>query len=329
MSVSTLYPLKFQTLFKQKIWGGQKLLTHLGKDFGPLPNCGETWEISGLAPDVSVVVNGEHGGQTLPALLARYREALVGGAVYRRFGNAFPLLVKFIDASDDLSIQTHPNDDLARARHNASGKTEMWYVVHADDGATLVTGFNQQASPELYLEKLRGGRLEEILNREHAAAGDVFFLPAGRVHTLGKGLLVAEIQQASDITYRIYDFDRKDGNGGKRALHTGQALGALDYAVYPEYKSVHTRELNAPVKVVECDYFTTNILECSRPVTRDYSVDSFVIHVCVQGSYTLVAGPHRLDVTMGECVLVPAAFEQVRLTTEGGFTVLESYISSL
>lgn len=321
-----LYPLTFRTIFKEKMWGGRKLHTHLGKSFAPLANCGESWEISGLSSAMSVVANGPYAGLTLAALLARHQHALVGRSVYRRFGNAFPLLVKFIDANQDLSIQTHPNDALAKARHNTFGKTEMWHVVQADEGATLVAGFNQSINPRLYLEKLRGGRLEEILNKERAVAGDVFFLPAGSVHAIGKGLLVAEIQQASDVTYRIYDYDRLDGAGGKRALHTEQALAALDYAGRPGYKCRYAREVNRPVKVVECDYFTTTILECDQPIARAYKVDSFVIQVCVQGAYTLVAGPHVLDVKLGDCVLVPAGFEQVRLETQGGFRILESYI---
>lgn len=321
-----LYPLKFKTIFKDKIWGGQKINTYLGKDFSPLPNCGETWEISGVKSDVSVVENGALAGKSLASILETYKGDLVGKQIYEKFGNEFPLLVKFIDANDDLSIQVHPDDELAKKRHNSFGKTEMWYVIQADQGASLIAGFNQKVNEEIYIEKLNSGKLADILNKEEVEAGDVFFLPAGRVHTIGKGLLIAEIQQTSDITYRIYDFDRVDDKGNKRELHTEEALAALDYEVYPEYKSIYDKKLNEPVHVVSCPYFSTNILEFTQSVTRDYSFDSFVIHVCVQGAYTLSYSDESLNVKMGDCVLIPASIDKVIMDTQTGFKILECYI---
>lgn len=326
--MSITYPLKFNTIYKDKIWGGNKIKSYLGKDFSPLPNCGETWEISGVKSDVSVVANGPLAGQTLAALLEKYRGELVGESVYRRFGNEFPLLIKFIDANDDLSIQVHPDDTLAKERHDSFGKTEMWYVIQADEGAKLIAGFNQKITEDLYLDKLESGKLNDILNEEQVNAGDVFFLPAGRVHTIGKGLLIAEIQQTSDITYRIYDFDRVDDKGNKRELHTEQALAALDYNVYPEYKSLYSKKTNEPTEVVTCEYFTTNILEYTQPVNRNYTIDSFVIHVCVNGSYKLNYGAESLEVKMGDCVLIPAGITDVWLKTEKGFKILETYIEN-
>lgn len=324
--MAVLYPLKFKTIFKDKIWGGQKINTYLGKDFSPLPNCGETWEISGVKSDVSVVENGNLAGESLAHLLEKHQHELVGKKIYERYGKEFPLLVKFIDANDDLSIQVHPDDELAKQRHDSFGKTEMWYVIQADEGATLISGFNQTVNQEIYLEKLNSGSINEILNQEEVKAGDVFFLPAGRVHTIGKGLLIAEIQQTSDVTYRIYDFDRVDDKGNKRELHTEEALAALDYQVHPEYKAVYEKKNNEPVEVVKCPYFTTNILDYNQPVSRDYSFDSFVIHVCVQGSYTLQYGDERLNVSMGDCVLIPATIKGVKLDTQTGFKILESYV---
>lgn len=321
-----LYPLKFKTIFKDKIWGGQKIKTYLGKDFSPLPNCGETWEISGVKSDVSVVENGDLAGKSLSSILETHKGDLVGKQIYEKFGNEFPLLVKFIDANDDLSIQVHPDDELAKKRHNSFGKTEMWYVIQADQGASLIAGFNQKVNEEIYIEKLNSGKLGDILNKEEVKAGDVFFLPAGRVHTIGKGLLIAEIQQTSDITYRIYDFDRVDDKGNKRELHTEEALAALDYEVYPEYKSIYEKKLNEPVHVVSCPYFSTNILEFTQSVTRNYSFDSFVIHVCVQGAYTLNYGDESLNVKMGDCVLIPASIDKVSMDTQTGFKILECYI---
>jgi mannose-6-phosphate isomerase len=202
----------------------------------------------------------------------------------------------------------------------------MWYVIQADEGSTLIAGFNQKVNEEIYLEKLNSGKLNDILNEETVEAGDVFFLPAGRVHTIGKGLLIAEIQQTSDITYRIYDFDRVDDKDNKRELHTEEALAALDYEVYDEYKSLYDKKINEAVPVVSCPYFTTNILEFTQSVSRDYSFDSFVIHVCVAGSYTLHYGGETLNVKMGDCVLIPATIKDVKLETDGGYKILESYI---
>ncbi|WP_256014026.1 type I phosphomannose isomerase catalytic subunit [Desertivirga xinjiangensis] len=326
--MSTLYPLKFKTIYKDKIWGGEKINTYLGKDFSPLPNCGETWEISGVKSDVSVVENGSLAGKSLDALLTSFKSELLGQKVYERFGDEFPLLVKFIDANDDLSIQVHPDDKLAKERHNSFGKTEMWYVIQADEGATLISGFNQQTDENTYLEKLNTGKINDILNKEEVTAGDVFFLPAGRVHTIGKGLLIAEIQQTSDITYRIYDFDRVDDKGNKRELHTQEALAAIDYNVYPEYKSLYQKKVNEPVEVVTCEYFTTNILEFTEATERDYSAkDSFVIHVCVDGEYILECDDTKLKVKMGDSILIPATAGKVEMQTTSGFKILESYIA--
>lgn len=322
-----LYPLTFKTIFKDKIWGGEKIRTHLGKDFSPLPNCGETWEISGVKGNGSVVDNGPLQGRSLADLLREYRDQLVGRPAYERFGNEFPLLVKFIDANEDLSIQVHPDDKLARERHDSFGKTEMWYVIQADEGATLISGFNQPLSKDLYLEKFRSGRLTDILNKESVAAGDVFFLPAGRVHTIGKGLLIAEIQQTSDITYRIYDFDRTDDHGNKRELHTEEALDAIDYNHYPDYKTRYVPLRNQPVELVTCPYFTTSLLDYTENTSRDYEkLDSFVIHVCLQGEYTLRYEHGEVEVNTGDCILIPAVLNHIQLETREGFKILESHV---
>ncbi|NVK83495.1 MAG: class I mannose-6-phosphate isomerase, partial [Cytophagia bacterium] len=204
MTKRYLYPLKFDTIFKEKIWGGTKIKDVLGKDFSPLKNCGETWEISGVPGNLSKVSDGVLKGSTLPELIEEFKDELVGEKVYEAFGNEFPLLVKFIDAAQDLSIQVHPDDKLAKARHNSLGKSEMWYIFQADKGSKLISGFNRETNREEYLQYLNSGKLTEILNEEEVHDGDCFYLPAGRVHTIGKGLLLAEIQQSSDVTYRIY-----------------------------------------------------------------------------------------------------------------------------
>jgi mannose-6-phosphate isomerase len=326
--MADLYPLKFKTIYKDKIWGGNKIKTVLGKDFSPLPNCGETWEISGVKNDVSVIENGPLKGQTLTSIIEKYKGYLVGEKVYNKFGNEFPLLVKFIDANDDLSIQVHPNDELARERHNSYGKTEMWYILQSDPGSTLISGFNQPVNEHIYMEKLESGHLYEILNKEKAEAGDIFFLPAGRVHTIGKGLLIAEIQQTSDITYRIYDFDRVDDQGNKRELHTEEAIAAIDYQVYHAYKTDYEKKVNEAVTAVECPYFTTNVLQFTKNTTRNYSnIDSFVIHVCVEGAYSIKFNNDTIDVKLGECVLLPNIINKIDIETSNGFKILESFVA--
>ncbi|WP_128547530.1 type I phosphomannose isomerase catalytic subunit [Larkinella soli] len=323
-----LYPLTFETIFKDKIWGGQKIRTVLGKDFSPLPNCGETWEISGVQGNVSVVKEGALKGQSLQELLEKYGEELVGKHVYERYGNEFPLLVKFIDANDDLSIQVHPNDRLAKERHNSFGKTEMWYILEADETATLNSGFNRSVTKDEYVKAVENNTLNDILNIEDVRAGDVFFLPAGRVHYIGKGILLAEIQQTSDITYRIYDFDRVDDKGRKRELHTDLAVDAIDYTHYDHYKTQYEPKRNQSVNVVTSEYFVTNVLNFDQEVMHDYThLDSFVILVCVGGSLTIEAeGGYRIPLKMGQCALIPASARQVTLLPDGDMTVLESYV---
>ncbi len=323
-----LYPLKFTTIYKDKLWGGQKIKTILGKDYGDLPNCGETWEISGVTGNVSVVATGSLAGQSLNELINEYGAELMGKKVADKFGSEFPLLVKFIDANDDLSIQVHPNDELAKQRHNSFGKTEMWYIFQADPGSKLITGFNQPLTKEEYLARFNEGKLMDILNQEEVEADDVFFLPAGRVHTIGKGLLLAEIQQTSDVTYRIYDFDRTDDEGNKRELHVEEALDAIDYQHYPEYKTSYINKQNEAVQLVDCEYFTTNKLDFTRQTSRDYSdLDSFKILVCMEGAAEVKVNGLGYPIRKGEAMLLPAVIKSVELETEGGFKMLESYIS--
>lgn len=322
-----LYPLSFHTIYKDKIWGGQKIKTVLGKDFRNLPNCGETWEISGVPGNVSVVSNGSLAGKSLVDLIDIYKNRLIGKNVWETFGNTFPLLVKFIDANDDLSIQVHPDDQLAMKRHNSFGKTEMWYIFQADKGAKLNAGFRESINPEIYLDHLEKGKIMDILNWVDVHDDDVFFLPAGRVHSIGKGCLLAEIQQTSDVTYRIYDFDRKDDQGKTRELHTLEALDAIDYKAYDEYKTLYDKKINEAVKLITCNYFETNLLHCDQSIERDYSsLDSFKIVVCMQGSLLLKWDSNSMLVEKGMSVLIPAEIEKLTFVPQGMFKILESYI---
>ncbi|WP_026463454.1 type I phosphomannose isomerase catalytic subunit [Adhaeribacter aquaticus] len=325
--MTALYPLKFKTIFKDKIWGGEKIKTVLNKDFSPLKNCGETWEISGVKGNVSVVAEGDLAGRALTDLIKEYKQDLVGKKVYESSGDEFPLLVKFIDANEDLSIQVHPDDALAQSRHQSLGKTEMWYIIQADEGAKLITGFNQEVNKEVYLKHLEAGTLNEILNQEQVKADDVFYIPAGRVHTIGKGLLLAEIQQSSDITYRIYDFDRVDDEGQKRELHTEEALDAIDYKYYDSYKTDYSPEHNKAVQLVESTYFKTNVLNFNETLERNYQeLDSFVILVCLSGEGTLQYGAVQISLKSGDSVLVPASLKTVVLTPVSDCKILESFV---
>lgn len=322
-----LYPLKFKTIYKDKIWGGNKINTILEKDFAPLPNCGETWELSGYGDEVSVVQEGALKGKALTALIEDFQEQLVGKKVYEKFGNEFPLLIKFIDANADLSIQVHPDDALAKARHDGFGKTEMWYILQADEDATLISGFNQKIDKTTYLNHFNNGTLDEVLNREEVSAGDVFFIPAGRVHTIGKGILLAEIQQTSDTTYRIYDFDRVDAEGNKRELHVEEAVDAIDYNFYENIKTNYTNKGNQAVNLADCNYFTTNKIVGDQQISRNYKgLDSFVIYICIEGSFNLAYDKTEINVQKGEVVLLPAAIKNVILTPSPETAVLEVYI---
>ncbi|MFN0049231.1 MAG: type I phosphomannose isomerase catalytic subunit [Cytophagales bacterium] len=322
-----LYPLKFKTIYKDKIWGGEKIKTVLGKDFSPLPNCGETWEISGVKGNISEVAEGEFKGHNLIELIDKFKGQLVGEKVYAQFGNEFPLLIKFIDANDDLSIQVHPNDVMAKERHNSFGKTEMWYIFEADKGAELNTGFKSKIDSATYVKHLNNNTLDEILNFETVAVDDVFFLPAGRVHYIGKGICLAEIQQTSDITYRIYDFDRKDDKGNLRELHTDLALDAIDYNWYPDYKTVYEKKKNEVTNLITCQYFQTNRIHFDTNSKRDYShLDSFVIYVCVDGSFKLKTKNYNLIVKKGDSILLPAEIKQVELIPIGTAKLLEAWV---
>ena len=277
--MNKLYPLKFHPIFKGYIWGGTKLKHILGKDLGNLTKSAESWEISAVEGNISVVANGFLAGNNLQELIEVYMEDLVGSRIYKKFGIEFPVLIKFIDANDKLSIQVHPDDALAIKRNLPNGKTEMWYVLQAEEGASLISGFNRKVSKNEYKKYFNIGELPEILNFEKVNAGDVFNIPAGRIHAIGPGILLAEIQQTSDATYRIYDWDRKDKNGKSRELHTELAIDAIDYNHYKDYKTAYNSPLNRSTELVHCDYFNTDLLKFNSKIDKDYhSVDSFIIY---------------------------------------------------
>ena len=323
-----MYPLKFEPILKQTLWGGDKIIPfkHLNSD---LKGVGESWEISGVENNESVVANGPDKGLTLADMVRRYREELVGEANYARFGNKFPLLIKFIDAKQDLSIQVHPTDELAKKRHNSMGKTEMWYVVDADKGAKLRSGFSEQITPKEYKERVYNGTFADVLQTCAIKPGDVFYVPAGRVHGIGAGAFVAEIQQTSDITYRIFDYNRKDKDGKSRELHTSQAIDAINFAdVQDDFRTEYEQVQNEPVEMVASPYFTTSIYDMTEEITCDYSeLDSFVIFICVEGSCRIIDNEkNEVSVQAGETILLPAATQEVTIVPEGAVKLLETYV---
>ena len=322
-----LYPLKFNPIFKEKIWGGEKIGSFLGKDFSPLSNCGETWEISAVEGNVSVVSEGPLKGTELSEIIKHHTSELLGQSVYDAFGTDFPLLIKFIDAKEDLSIQVHPNDELAQQRHNCFGKSEMWYIFQADEGASLISGFSKKVDKESYLEAFNNGKLEDILCRTEVQAGDVFNIPAGRVHTIGAGILLAEIQQTSDITYRIYDFDRKDKEGNLRELHVEEALDAISYEYQESYKTSYETVKNSLSPVVSSPYFETNKFLIDEEIIRDYDeLDSFVIYICYKGKAIINSRGYTTEMKKGDALLIPANLDLISIEPLEETEFLETYI---
>lgn len=300
-----LYPIKFAPILKDKIWGGQKLKTVLNKQTD-LPNIGESWEISDVEGDTSIVSNGYYKGKSLKDLLKILGPDLVGQQNYRIFEDKFPLLIKFIDAREDLSIQLHPNDKLAAERHNSFGKTEMWYVMQADEGSNLIIDFNQKITPETYLKHLEDKTLTDILNFEKVNTGDTYFIEVGRVHAIGAGVMLAEIQQTSDVTYRVYDWDRVDDDGNERELHNDLAIDAIDFDMPDNFRVSYSKIENESNEMVSCPYFTTSYLEVTNTLKKINKKDTFFIYICVEGEAVISYNGHSESIKVGETILLPA-----------------------
>ena len=315
------YPIKFQPILKDKIWGGDKLVNKLNKKSN-LKDIGESWEISDVKGDVSVVENGSLKGESLKELLETYTSDLLGKNNFANFGTNFPLLIKFIDAKQDLSVQVHPNDALSKKRHNSFGKTEMWYIMQADPGSRLILGFNKTITAEDYVKLLEEKKIMSVLNDVPVTKGDAFFIETGTVHAIGAGIVLAEIQQTSDITYRIYDFDRVDDAGNERELHTELAIDALNFSDKIDNKRNYSSTKNELNNIVECEYFKTNFIPVEEVLELDYSVkDSFVIFMCVEGNATISVDGTSEMINFGETVLVPATAKNV--TIKGNCNLLE------
>jgi mannose-6-phosphate isomerase len=318
-----LYPLVFEPILKDRIWGGTKLHAVLGKSI-PTQTTGESWELSDVEGDVSVVKNGTYAGQTLTHLLENYTKDILGEKLAGQYGAKFPLLFKFLDAREDLSIQVHPNDELAKQRHNSFGKTEMWYVMQADEGARIIVGFKKKSGPEEYVEHLNNKNLTAILNEVEVKTGDVFFLETGTIHAIGAGIMIAEIQQTSDITYRIYDWDRTDANGKGRELHIEQALDAMNYNT-TDTKREYANVANTANVMVDCPYFKTSYVPLIGKMEEQKDGSSFTVYICTEGSFTFTSDNKTFSFKKGDTILIPAALQQYAM--EGNATLLEICIS--
>lgn len=326
MRIMQLYPLEFQPVYKYRMWGGNKLQTVLNKQYEG-DNIGESWEISDVKGDETEVKNGTLKGYTLRRLSREFGANFLGKNVYENFGDEFPLLIKFIDAQTPLSVQVHPHDPIAKRRHNSFGKNEMWYIMDADDNAEIIVGFNKDLDKESYSRYLENKDLLQVLNSVKTEAGDTFYIPTGRVHAIGAGVLLAEIQQTSDITYRIYDYERVDkATGTTRELHNDLALDVIDFETKENYKTEYNRSINESNVLVHSPYFRTNIIPLQGNITKNYSkLDSFVIYICTQGSLKVTYGDESYSLEKGSTLLLPASIHKIDLSSDNGCELLEVY----
>ena len=315
---------RFEPYLRQTIWGGEKIvgLKHL-----ELPNAsnniGESWELSGVPFFESASIN--EPGLSLNQLVAKYKERLVGQANYQRFGNEFPLLIKFIDARQDLSIQVHPDDETARRQGKQRGKTEMWYLMESEPSAKLFSGIRKAMTPEQYKQMVADNTICDALAQYSVKEDDVFFLPAGRIHAIGAGCMLAEIQQTSDVTYRIYDYGRRDNEGNLRTLHTKEAAESIDYTVCDDYRTHYTPQQNAGVQLVSCPYFTTSVYDITRPTAVSAAKkDTFLVLIGLKGSGQVSTPSETVLFNAGDTLLVPADNNDV--TVQGNIKFLEVHI---
>ena len=320
-----MQPIKFNPLLKSTLWGGNKIIPFKHLD-SKQENVGESWEISGVPNNETIVSNGDFKGRKLNDVVATLKDKLVGTANYKRFGNEFPLLIKFIDARQDLSIQVHPTDEIAKKQGKERGKTEMWYIMDSDADAKLYSGLKMQITPEQYKEMVENDTICDALAQYEVKADDCFFLPAGRIHAIGTGCFLAEIQQTSDVTYRIYDFKRKDKDGNYRQLHTQEASECINYNVEKDYRTEYTPKKNEGVNLVNCPYFNTAVYDLDEPMTLDYSeLDSFVILIGIKGEGTIKDNEgNETSLKMGETILIPATTRSLKV--EGTVKFLETYV---
>lgn len=327
--MTELYPIKFEPILKDKVWGGNSLVKNYGKKADLSRLIGESWELSAMQDNLSVISNGFLAGNNIEEVIEVYMGDITGEIVFEKFGNEFPLLIKFIEAKENLSVQVHPDDKIARERHNANGKTEMWYILETEPSSKIYTGFTHPITKDIFESALSEGKLLNLLNAESAGYGDVFFTPAGRIHAIGAGTILVEIQQTSDITYRIFDWERKGKKGKSRDLHIDLALDVIDYKAAGKNKITKELTPDKTVNLVSCPYFHTNVLKFSSLIRKDYNIiDSFIIYICIAGEFIIHWEKGAEIVTRGETVLIPAMITDVVLEPRQEARVLEVFINN-
>lgn len=316
-------PLLFIPYFKQVIWGGTKICDYKGISH-PASDIGESWEISVVPGQESVVEKGRYQGWPLSRLIRQFGENILGRRVFRKYGGKFPLLVKFIDAHDRLSVQVHPDDRLAWERHESMGKSELWYIISSKPGAKIYVGLKEQLSPDDFSRRVAEGTFINAVAESESNPGDVFFLPAGRVHAIGAGNLLVEIQQSSDITYRIYDYDRRDSQGNLRELHTDEARDAIDYTIHESYKNPPIPPDEKESRLVSCDHFTTTLYRIGSDRLIPTDPESFSVVICIEGEMTISCRDGSETIRQGHTLLIPADAEYIRASGKGTILVTQA-----
>lgn len=320
-----MQPLTFRPILKSTLWGGNKIISFKQLNSSQ-EQVGESWELSGVDGSESIVAEGPYERLSISEVIRHEKERLVGKENYQRFGDEFPLLIKFIDARQDLSIQVHPTDEIAKKQGRKRGKTEMWYIMESDQNAHLRSGLSKEITPEQYKTMVENDTICDVLTDYDVKEGDCFFLPAGRIHSIGAGCFLAEIQQTSDVTYRIYDFGRRDNNGNLRQLHTKEAAEAIDYTVVNDYRTHYDKCKNEGVQLVECPYFSTAVYDLDEPMTLDYSeLDSFVVLIGLKGEAEMTDNEgNNFTLKAGQTILIPATTKKINIV--GNIKMLETYV---
>ena len=328
-----LYPFKFRAQLFHKIWGGHTIEQWYNYVPADYENVGEAWVMSDVEKYPTEVCNGAHAGDSLQDLLEVYMDELVGEKVYDVFGNHFPLLLKFIDATDDLSIQVHPDDEYALENEHSLGKTEMWYVLPSKGESAIYLGWNQQMNVSLIHAAIADGSLADYLREYKVHEGDVAYIPSGTVHAMRRNTIVAEIQENSDITYRLYDYNRVGNDGKKRPLKLDKALKVMDFNPDNEATFASTMpRIDGVVNLKQTPYFTANLLSPTKPIQRDYApLDSFVAYMCVEGQASITAldcetEDKSVALKMGEAVLIPATLNDILIEPQGMCKLIEVYV---
>jgi len=328
--MTELYPLKFEPILKDKIWGGNSLVKNWGKKADLSRLIGESWDLSAIQDNLSVVSNGFLAGNNIEEIIEVYMGDITGDVVFEKYGIEFPLLIKLIEAKQDLSVQVHPDDKIARERHNAYGKTEMWYILESEPSSKIYSGFTRPVTKDIFKNALSDREIINLLNAESTEYGDIFFTPAGRIHAIGAGNILVEIQQTSDITYRIFDWDRKENKGKSRDLHIDLALDAIDYNASGKCKIKKELTADKTENLVSCPYFHTNILQFGSLIRKDFNfIDSFIIYICISGQFIIHFDNGAEIVTKGETVLLPAMITNVVLEPRPQAKVLEVFINTV